>query len=61
MKNGNFETLNHDEINELITIIIKTIVKQLQDHNLEYVTIDQLMYMRYELMKNPLDLKNETK
>ena len=56
MKNGNFETLNHDEINELITLIIKTIIENLQKHNLDYITIDQLMLMRIELIKKPLDL-----
>lgn len=56
MKNGNFVTMNHTEINDLITLIIKTIIDRLEDHDLEYITVDQLMLMRIELIKNPLDL-----
>ena len=53
-KNKTFKTLNINEINEVILMVFRQLIDRMQKNNLQYVTIDQLMYLRHAIMKNPI-------
>lgn len=53
-KNKTYKTLNIEEINEVILLVFRQLIDRMQKNNLQYVTIDQLMFLRYEIKKNPI-------
>lgn len=53
-KNKTYKTLNINEINEVILMVFRQLIDRMQKNNLQYVTIDQLMFLRYEIKKNPI-------
>ncbi len=53
-KNKTYKTLNINEINEIILMVFRQLIDRMHKKNLQYITIDQLMFLRYEIKKNPI-------
>jgi len=49
-----FETLNNKEIQDVIVMSYRQLIEKMQKKGLDYVTIDQLIYIHHEMRKTKL-------